>query len=80
MLVQQLTDDFLNGTGKAYPVVQEGGDFPVMPASENLIDRQVESPDLFKRGEYYYVVGSATCAFCNGTLALSYRSTSPFRP
>jgi hypothetical protein len=53
VLVQQLTDDFLNGTGKAYPVIDRGGEFPVTSTSPNQIDGQVESPDLFKRGNRY---------------------------
>ncbi|KAG4435056.1 hypothetical protein IFR05_009462 [Cadophora sp. M221] len=80
VLVQELTPDFLNGAGKAYPVVEAGGDFPVTPTSKNLVDGQVESPDLFKRGDYYYMVGSGTCAFCAGTITLAYRSKSPFGP
>ncbi|PVH81295.1 glycoside hydrolase family 43 protein [Cadophora sp. DSE1049] len=62
------------------PLVEAGGDFPVTPASKNLVDGLVESPDLFKRGDYYYMVGSGTCAFCTGTTTLAYRSKSPFGP
>ncbi|KAL1859652.1 hypothetical protein Daus18300_009517 [Diaporthe australafricana] len=76
VLIQQLTDDFLNGTGDAFPVIQDGGSFPVMPNSPNLIDGQVESPDLIKRGDTLYMIGSSTCAFCNGTLTLAYRANS----
>ena len=52
-MVQQLSDDFLTGVGDAYPVIKAGGDFPVIPTSKNLLDGEVESPDLFKRGNYY---------------------------
>lgn len=66
VLIQQLTNDFLNGTGDAFPVIQDGGSFPVMPNSPNLIDGQVESPYLIKRGDTFYMIGSSTCAFCIG--------------
>lgn len=56
--VQQLTPDFLNGTGVNYPIVQ--GSYPVTQNSTNLIDGQVEAPDFFKRGDYYYALGSST--------------------
>jgi hypothetical protein len=52
-MVQQLSDDFLSGVGNAYPVIEAGGDCPVTPTSKNLLDGEVESPDLFKRGNYY---------------------------
>lgn len=60
-------DDFMNTTRLSYPVIS---------AAADAIDQQTESPDIFKRGDTFYVVASNTCGFCNGTLALLYRSNS----
>lgn len=57
-------------------MIQPGNTFPVLQNTTQIIDGQVESPDLIKRGEFFYMIGSSTCAFCNGTLTLAYRSTS----
>ena len=59
ILVEELTEDFLNGTGKSYPVIEEGGDFPVTSNSPNLADGGAQAPDLIKRGDTY----------CNPTLS-----------
>lgn len=61
------TDDFMNTTQISYPVTS--------PASD-LIDQEAESPDIFKRGNTYYVAASNTCGYCNGSIALLYRSNS----
>lgn len=65
--ISELTPDFLNTTGVSYPISSNASD---------LVDQQAESPDIFKRGNYFYVGGSNTCGYCNGTLALMYRSKS----
>ncbi|CAI7673616.1 unnamed protein product [Penicillium bialowiezense] len=53
VIIEKLTDDFLNSTGESSYIIQQGGDFPVTATSPNLIDGQVESPDLFKRGDWW---------------------------
>ncbi|KAJ5032416.1 uncharacterized protein L3040_009021 [Drepanopeziza brunnea f. sp. 'multigermtubi'] len=80
VLVQPLSEDFLQASGRSYPVHQAGTGFPIFPDSPNLIDGQFQSPDLFRRGDTYYVIGSGTCSFCPGTTTLAYRSSSPFGP
>lgn len=64
--VQQLTSDYLNTTGSAYHVAPLG----------DLVDYEAESPDIWKRGDYFYVTASNTCGFCTGTLLVVYRSKS----
>ncbi|THX13944.1 Arabinanase/levansucrase/invertase [Aureobasidium pullulans] len=68
--ISELTDDFLNTTGVSYPVASNA------TAELDFVDQQAESPDIFKRGDYFYIGGSNTCGYCNGTLALLYRSES----
>ncbi|KAI9053403.1 hypothetical protein LZ554_002361 [Drepanopeziza brunnea f. sp. 'monogermtubi'] len=80
VLVQELSEDFLQASGPSYPVHQAGTDFPILPNSTNLIDGQFQAPDLFRRGDTYYVIGSGTCSFCPGTTTLAYRSSSPSGP
>ncbi|KUJ20909.1 Arabinanase/levansucrase/invertase [Mollisia scopiformis] len=64
---QQLTPDMRNTTGPAYHVVS---------AANDLVDFEAESPDIFKRGDYFYISASNTCGFCTGTLLIFYRSKS----
>ncbi|KAH6681494.1 glycosyl hydrolase [Halenospora varia] len=68
---QQLTPDLLNTTGNVSHVVTPAND---------LVDFEAESPDIFKRGDYYYITASNTCGFCTGTLLIFYRSKSPMGP
>lgn len=67
MHVSELTDDFMNTTGKSYPIRSSNFD---------LLDQEVESPDLFYRKEnsMWYVSASNACAYCNGSIGLLYRS------
>ncbi|THX73596.1 Arabinanase/levansucrase/invertase [Aureobasidium pullulans] len=65
--VSKLTDDFMNTTRVSYPVSSTAGD---------LIDNEAESPDIFKVGNTFYVAASNTCGYCNGSIALLYRSNS----
>ncbi|KAK2630397.1 hypothetical protein QTJ16_001217 [Diplocarpon rosae] len=62
--IQQLTPDMRNTTGPAYHVLSNG----------DLVDYEAESPDIFKRGDYFYITASNTCGFCTGTLLVVYRS------
>jgi hypothetical protein len=55
--VQQLTPDMRNTTGEATHVISAAGD---------LVDFEAESPDIFQRGDYYYITASNTCGFCTG--------------
>lgn len=65
--VSELTADFMNTTRVSYPVAS---------AASDLIDQEAESPDIFKVGKTFYIAASNTCGYCNGTLALLYRSDS----
>ncbi|EME79156.1 glycoside hydrolase family 43 protein [Pseudocercospora fijiensis CIRAD86] len=67
----ELTSDLTNTTLKSYPVRSSEFD---------LIDQQAEAPDLFYREGWYYVAAANTCGYCNGTLALLYRSRSTQGP
>ncbi|KAL2074477.1 hypothetical protein VTL71DRAFT_8255 [Oculimacula yallundae] len=62
--VQKLTPDMHNTTGTAYQVI----------TNSDLVDMEAESPDIFKRGDYFYITSSNTCGFCTGTLLVVYRS------
>ncbi|KAL9062784.1 MAG: hypothetical protein Q9157_008634 [Trypethelium eluteriae] len=64
--MQQLAPDFLNTTGEAYHVLP----------TDDLVNYEAESPDIFKRGEYFYITASNTCGFCTGTVLVVYRSKS----
>lgn len=64
---QELTPDMKNTTGNATLVTS---------AAEDLVDNEAESPDIFKRGDFFYVTASNTCGFCTGTVLVVYRSTS----
>ncbi|RDW89646.1 hypothetical protein BP6252_01678 [Coleophoma cylindrospora] len=64
--VQELTADLKNTTGDA---------FQIMPVGD-LVDNEAESPDIWQRGDYFYVTASNTCGFCTGTILIVYRSTS----
>lgn len=64
---QYLTDDYLDITGDAWRVTS---------AADDDADRSTESPDIFFKDGNYYVTATNTCAFCNGTLSLIYRSPS----
>ena len=66
LYTQQLTYDFLNTTGEAHHVLY----------NSDLVDYEAESPDIFKRGEYFYVTASNTCGFCTGTPLIIFRSKS----
>jgi hypothetical protein len=55
--VQQLTPDMRNTSGAATHVISAAGD---------LVDFEAESPDIFQRGDYYYITASNTCGFCTG--------------
>jgi hypothetical protein len=65
--VQKLTSDMRNTTGEAYHVVS---------AAKDLVDFEAESPDIFQRGDYFYITASNTCGFCTGTVLIVYRSKS----
>jgi hypothetical protein len=65
LYVQQLTPDMKNTTGSAYHVVTPALDY---------VDYEAESPDIFKRGDYFYITASNTCGWCTGTLLTVYRS------
>ncbi|KEQ66123.1 Arabinanase/levansucrase/invertase [Aureobasidium melanogenum CBS 110374] len=67
MHVSKLTADFMNTTRQSWPVVSSAND---------LIDNEAESPEIFKVGSTYYVAASNTCGYCNGSIALLYRSNS----
>jgi hypothetical protein len=67
MHASKLTKDFMNTTRVSWPVSSAAGD---------LIDNEAESPDIFKRGNTFYVAASNTCGYCNGSIALLYRSDS----
>jgi hypothetical protein len=67
MHASKLTSDFMNTTRVSWPVSSSAGD---------LIDNEAESPDIFKRGNSFYVAASNTCGYCNGSIALLYRSDS----
>jgi hypothetical protein len=62
---QELTPSMLNTTGIVSHVISAAGD---------LVDFEAESPDVFKRGDYFYITASNTCGFCTGTLLIVYRS------
>ncbi|KAL5326988.1 hypothetical protein ACEPPN_004677 [Leptodophora sp. 'Broadleaf-Isolate-01'] len=62
--VQKLTPNMRNTTGTAYHVL----------TNSDLVDMQAESPDIFKRGDYFYITASNTCGFCTGTLLVVYHS------
>ncbi|KAL4901486.1 hypothetical protein BDW74DRAFT_181777 [Aspergillus multicolor] len=63
LFIQQLTDDYMNGTGKSHPIV--AGSFPVPYYGEDNMDAHIEAPDMFQRGDLYYVLGSTACDHCN---------------
>jgi hypothetical protein len=69
--LQPLTSSLTNTTGTASHIISGAGD---------LVDFTAESPDIFVRGDYYYVSASNTCGFCDGTLLVVSRSTSPAGP
>lgn len=54
--------------------------YPVTSNLSDLIDNETESPDIFKRGKYFYVAASNTCAYCNGSIGLLYKSESFMGP
>ncbi|KAL3425571.1 glycosyl hydrolase family 43 [Phlyctema vagabunda] len=64
--VQELTSDLRNTTGEAYKILPVG----------DLVDQEAESPDIFQRGDWFYISASNTCGFCTGTLLIMYRSKS----
>lgn len=53
VFIEQLTDDYLNGTGTAYPVVTDPASFPITQNSPSIVDALVEAPALFKRGDFF---------------------------
>lgn len=65
--ISELSTDFTNTTLTSYPVTS---------AENDLFDQETESPDLFMRNGVYYVAASNTCAYCNSSPGLMYRSTS----
>ncbi|KAF2151532.1 glycoside hydrolase family 43 protein, partial [Myriangium duriaei CBS 260.36] len=65
--ISKLTSDLDNTTLTSYNVTSSAFD---------LIDQETESPDIFVRNGIFYVVASNTCGFCNGSIALVYRSKS----
>ncbi|RDL40559.1 Arabinanase [Venustampulla echinocandica] len=69
--VQQLTPSLLNTTGNVTHVVS---------AASDLVDLSAESPDIFRRGDYFYITASNTCGFCTGTLLVVYRSKTIIGP
>lgn len=64
---QELTPSMLSTTGGVSHVVS---------AAVDLVDFEAESPDIFKRGDYFYISASNTCGFCTGTLLIIYCSKS----
>ncbi|KAE9371196.1 glycoside hydrolase family 43 protein [Stipitochalara longipes BDJ] len=60
--IVQLTDDYLSTTKMSYNVTS---------AAFDLVDNQVESPDLF-----YHVSASNSCGLCSGTISVLFRSKS----
>lgn len=60
-------DDFMNTTQISYNVTSPAFD---------LVDQEAESPDIFKRGDTFYVAASNTCGYCNGSIGLLYRSNN----
>jgi hypothetical protein len=50
--LQPLTPDLTNTTGNVSHIVSAAGD---------LVDFEAESPDIFKRGEYFYISASSIC-------------------
>lgn len=66
LYVQELTPDMRNTTGTAHQVLY----------NSDLVDYQAESPDIFKRGDYFYITASNTCGYCTWTLLIVYRSKS----
>ncbi|RZK81876.1 MAG: hypothetical protein EOO92_03790 [Pedobacter sp.] len=66
IVIEELTDDYLSGTGKHVKAVTNGN---------------TEAPSLFKRGLTYYVTYSdPNCGYCSGT-GTSYRTAkSPLGP
>lgn len=65
--LQPLTPSLTNTTGTVSHILSP---------SKDLVDYEAESPDIFKRGDYFYISASNTCGFCTGTLLIIYRSTS----
>lgn len=63
--VQYLSDDYLGTTGEV---------FRITSAEDDEVDRTAESPDIFERNGLFYVTAFNTCGFCNGSLAVVYRS------
>jgi len=47
----------------------------VVSAALPLVDFEAESPDIFQRGDYFYISAWNTWSFCTGTLII-YRSKS----
>jgi len=64
--IEQLTDDYLNGTGKMVT---------------HVTDEKTEAPGLFKRkGIYYITYSDPNCGYCSGT-GTSYKTApSPLGP
>ncbi|PWV46130.1 family 43 glycosylhydrolase [Chitinophaga sp. S165] len=61
IVIEQLKDDYLTGTGKITAVITDG---------------QTEAPALFKRnGTYYVTYSDPNCGYCSGT-GTSYKSAS----
>lgn len=61
IVIEQLKDDYLTGTGKIAAVVTDG---------------QTEAPALFKRNDIYYITYSdPNCGYCSGT-GTSYKTAS----
>ncbi len=61
IVIEQLKDDYLSGTGKIAAVITDG---------------QTEAPALFKRkGTYYVTYSDPNCGYCSGT-GTSYKSAS----
>ena len=69
---------FFNNELKTYILLQTiANTLPtVISAAADLVDYEAESPDIFKRGDFYYITASNTCGFCTGTLLVVYRSKS----
>lgn len=64
--IEQLTDDYLSGTGKV---------------AEKVTDSITEAPALFKRkGIYYITYSDPNCGYCSGTGTSYKTSASPLGP
>ncbi|KAK4169644.1 glycosyl hydrolase [Cladorrhinum sp. PSN259] len=65
--ISELTPDFMNLAGET---------FTISSPLNDLIDNQLESPDIFMRNGTIYVAASNSCALCSGSIGVILRSQS----